>query len=125
MTGVSNDTNWYDYPQCDNWNDVNHTVFADDTTVTGPGTPRNIRVGDPSCPSGPPCGANTFITNAGATSGHGRYVGIYNNTFSNSPTNRGLGGGVISQEMCADMVNVTGNTLTGGFDRNSGMEMYS
>jgi hypothetical protein len=117
--GASNGVNWDDYTQCDNWYDVNHTVFADDNGATLPVTPRDIRFEH-----------NTFYSTAGAISGQGRYIGIYNNTFV---ATLGGGGGAIEQEMCSDQVSITGNTLTGGSpdpglgntDGLSGMELYS
>ncbi len=130
--GASNGTNWGDYTQCDNWSAKNTGVaFADDNTPGVPVTPRNIRFGDPgTCQPGTQCsGMNTFYSTAGAISGQGRYVGIYNNTFK---ATLGGVGGAIEQEVCSDRVNIIGNTLTGGSpdpavghrDEVTGTELY-
>ena len=68
--GASNGVNWDDYTQCDNWKATRTTDFEDDNGATWPVTPRNIRFD-----------TNTFYSTAGAVSGQGRYIGIYNNTF--------------------------------------------
>lgn len=108
-------TNFDDYTQCDNWQAVNHTNFADDTTVA---LPRNIRFDN-----------NTFYVNAGAVSGRGRYVQVTHNTINGYYWSTGGGGGAIEQETCADQVMITNNTLTGNWQSGStgpsGLELYS
>jgi hypothetical protein len=106
-------TNFNDYTQCDNWQDRNGTIFADDPTV---GLPRNINFD-----------TNRFYVNAGAISGAGRYVRVYHNTFMGYSGYPGGGGGTIEQETCGDQMMITGNnTLNGnGAPDTSGLELYS
>lgn len=108
-------TNYGDYTQCDNWQTIHGTVFAD---ALNAGTPRNIRFD-----------TNTFYGTEGLVSGFGRYVGIYNNTINGYHRTTMTGGGALEQEICSDQVKITGNTLRGnwqpGETRTSGMELYS
>lgn len=114
---LSSATNFGDYTQCDHWDTVHHTAFADDP---GAGPARNIKFE-----------GNTFWVNAGAISGFSRYLSVVNNNQFNgygSPT--GGGGGAIEQETCSDQVKISGNTFSGNWSANSpagypsGMELY-
>lgn len=108
--------NFGDYTQCDNWQAVHVTAFADDTTTVT--VPRNIRFD-----------SNTYYVNQGALGGFGRYVQFNNNTINHYYWPTGAGGGAIEQEQCADQVKITYNTLNGnwqaGSTEQSGMELYS
>lgn len=108
ITPFSSATNFGDHTQCDNWRDLHAMEFADDPSA---GPPRNIRFDN-----------NTFYVNAGAVSGLGRYVGIYNNHINGYNWASGGGGGAIEQESCSDQVMITDNILLGNWSSAAGSE---